>query len=88
LETTIVFRLILYWNQTPISGSFYDWKMLAVDSWLGQPFQLSGPAIPLTTFRDFWEGCEGIVGDPESGHSGAEVNVVRKAASSGVPEKC
>jgi hypothetical protein len=30
LETTIVFRLILYWNQTPISGSFYDWKMLSL----------------------------------------------------------
>jgi len=23
-----VFRIILYWNQTPISGSFFDWKML------------------------------------------------------------
>ena len=27
--TRILFRLILYWNQLPISGSFYDWKMLS-----------------------------------------------------------
>ena len=28
LETSCLFRLILYWNQTPIPGSFHDWKML------------------------------------------------------------
>jgi len=27
--TRILFRLTLYWNQLPISGSFYDWKMLS-----------------------------------------------------------
>jgi len=28
LESSRFFRLILYWNQTPIPGSFQDWKML------------------------------------------------------------
>src|SRR2546422_4323204 len=25
------FRIILYWNQDPVSGSFLDWKMLSAD---------------------------------------------------------
>jgi hypothetical protein len=24
-----VFRIILYWKRFPVSGSFFDWKMLA-----------------------------------------------------------
>src|SRR5690349_9767774 len=29
LLTLPTFRIILYWNQNPVSGSFLDWKMLA-----------------------------------------------------------
>jgi len=32
LETNPTFRLILHWNQTSISGSFVDWKMLGFAS--------------------------------------------------------
>src|SRR5216684_5085083 len=30
LESNVGFRLIAHWNQTSISGSFLDWKMLTV----------------------------------------------------------
>src|ERR1017187_7207936 len=30
IGTRVRFRLTLYWNQVPISGSFYDWKMLCL----------------------------------------------------------
>ena len=31
LETSCRFRLMMYWNQMTIPGSFVDWKMLAVE---------------------------------------------------------
>src|SRR5216684_2609149 len=31
LESNVDFRLIAHWNQTSISGSFLDWKMLRLD---------------------------------------------------------
>src|SRR5690348_7167799 len=30
LLTLPTFRIILYWNQNPVSGSFLDWKMLTL----------------------------------------------------------
>ena len=32
-QTPTIFRIILYWNQNPISGSFFDWKMLVKRRW-------------------------------------------------------
>src|ERR1039458_8444699 len=37
LLATPYFRIILYWNQMPISVSFFDWKMLRADKVAGQP---------------------------------------------------
>ena len=28
------FRIILYWKRIPISGSFFDWKMLGGQTWI------------------------------------------------------
>src|SRR5690242_18914857 len=33
LLTLPTFRIILYWNQNPVSGSFLDWKMLSYHSY-------------------------------------------------------
>src|SRR5258708_6501267 len=51
LESNLTFRLIVRWNQTSVSGSFVDWKMLR---WPGSPpgsfasaFNTMGPTPPI-----------------------------------------
>jgi len=41
LESMSVFRLTSHWNQFPVSGSFLDWKMLAVSTCFVVEFQSS-----------------------------------------------
>src|SRR5581483_2928910 len=53
LETKTYFRLILYWKQTQVSGSSYDWKMLpASPAWCqGVPRSLEPRSSPVTLRR-------------------------------------
>src|SRR5690242_6906257 len=57
LLTLPTFRIILYWNQNPVSGSFLDWKMLRLQQGHRRSLQVdsSRPAQRIPTIVDSGE---------------------------------